>query len=97
MTAHAGHRSAVLLGRGPGGAMVGGVVCNCGQVLRWLPRCGVATRRGTPCGSLVRTDLGYSACWSHGEGAGRTNRPRELRALGSGKLGERVSLSRQAL
>ena len=68
---HLGHRTAALLGRGPGGLMVGAVVCNCGTVLRWLPRCPATTLAGRPCRAIVRTDLGYTSCASHSRMCGR--------------------------
>lgn len=39
------------------------------------PRCGQQKRNGKPCAALVRTELGYTTCWSHGAGRGRTSTP----------------------
>ena len=41
--------------------------------------CGEATKAGRPCRVPIREDLGYTRCWSHGEGAGRTSTPRRMR------------------
>ena len=77
--AHVGHRRATLVGRGPDGLMIGAVICNCGSVIEWLPRCPELTRKGQPCRSLARIDLGFATCWSHGEGRGATSTPRRRR------------------
>lgn len=44
------------------------------------PRCGQRKKNGRPCGSLVRTELGYATCWSHGKGRGRTSTPMQRMA-----------------
>ncbi len=75
---HDGHELAALTGRRhPDRVMIGYLAClDCGVLIRQLRVCGHPTKRGTPCRASIREDLGYSACWSHGEGAGRTNTPR---------------------
>jgi hypothetical protein len=99
VTAHAGHELVKVSGRRESGEMVGLLLCmTCSRTVRRLALCGARTKQEQPCRVFVRDDLGYARCWSHGEGAGRTNRPRELRALGLGRLGDRkVALSRRAL
>jgi hypothetical protein len=95
MSAHAGHRTATLFGKGPDGRPVGGVICTCGVVVCWLPRCPAATVAGGRCRNLVRADLGHRACPSH---SGRSGRPRQIRALGVGTIdGHEAALSRRAL
>ncbi len=78
---HADHQLAALTGRlHPDRTTVGRLVClTCEAILRPLRLCGRPTKRGTACRVPIREDLGYSECWSHGEGAGRTNRPRRMR------------------
>lgn len=52
------------------------LICrDCDEYLIPVDLCGQLTKKGKPCRSIVRTDLGHTVCWSHGEGAGRTNRP----------------------
>jgi hypothetical protein len=99
MSAHAGHELVKVSGRRDSGEMVGLLLCmTCSRAVRRLALCGARTKLGRPCRVFVRDDLGYTRCWSHGEGAGRTNRPREPWALGGGTLGDRkVALSRRAL
>ncbi len=59
------------------GEMLALLVClDCARTVRRLALCGAPTKRGTACRVFIRDDLGYSRCWSHGEGAGRTNTPR---------------------
>jgi hypothetical protein len=60
--------------------MVGRLVClTCEAIVRPLRVCGEPTKAGKPCRVPIREDLGYTACWSHGQGAGRTSTPRRLR------------------
>lgn len=77
---HAGHDVASLTAARREGGPVGRRVClTCDAVLGPLVLCGRPTKQSRPCRVPVRTDLGHDRCWSHGEGAGRTNRPRRLR------------------
>jgi hypothetical protein len=77
MNGHEGHDIASLRLVRPDGT-VGRLVClDCDAVLGPLTFYGYPTKRGTRCRTVVRNDLGHRACWSHGEGAGRTNTPRE--------------------
>jgi hypothetical protein len=75
---HDGHRLVALTGRlHPERSMVGALAClDCAVLVRPIRLCGRPTKRGTPCRTPIREDLGYSTCWSHGEGRGRTNTPR---------------------
>ena len=80
MTAHDGHELVKLSGRRDSGEMVGLLACmDCSRTVRRLALCGAPTKNGGPCRVFVRDDLGHARCWSHGEGAGRTNRPRRMR------------------
>ena len=78
LTPHEGHQLAALTGRvHPERAMVGRLAClTCEAILRPLRLCGEPTKANTPCRVPIRDDLGYTACWSHAEGRGRTNVPR---------------------
>ena len=77
---HAGHRLANLTAHHRPGGAVGRRVClDCDVVLGPLALCGELTRSGRPCRVPVRTDLGYTRCWSRGEGAGATSTPRRAR------------------
>lgn len=80
MNDHDGHDLAglrIVRQAGP----IGRLVClDCDVVLGPLALCGQPTKKGRPCTVAVRADLGHVACWSHGEGAGRTSTPRERRA-----------------
>jgi len=74
---HVGHDIANLSSLSHPGGPVGRRVClTCEVVLGPLVLCGRRTRAGKPCRVPIRTDLGYTSCWSHGEGAGRTSTPR---------------------
>jgi len=74
---HAGHELVNLTAhRQPGGAVGRRVCLDCDAVIGPLVLCGAPTRAGEPCRVTVRTDLGYTRCWSHGEGAGATSTPR---------------------
>jgi hypothetical protein len=65
-------------GQGPTGRMHGYRVCaDCGVVVAPLRLCLAPTKNGAPCRVGVRDDLGFERSWSHGEGAGHTNRPRK--------------------
>lgn len=60
-----------------GEQVVGRRVClDCNEIVGPVKLCGARTRAGKACRVVVRAELGYTRCWSHGEGAGRTNRPR---------------------
>ena len=76
--AHASHELVALTGRRhPDRQVIGFLAClDCASILRPLRVCGQPTKKGRPCRVSVREDLGYSRCWSHGEGRGRTNAPR---------------------
>ena len=80
MTTHADHEIISVSGRRPklaGVPFAAYLFCvDCTDVLRLLPVCGAPTLKGRPCRTPIRVDLGYQVCWSHGEGAGLTNRPR---------------------
>jgi hypothetical protein len=74
---HDGHEIVHATGQGLTGQMLGFLVCNtCTVLVDRLTLCLTPAKRGAPSQVTVRTDLGYSKCWSHGEGAGRTNTPR---------------------
>jgi hypothetical protein len=78
MTEHAGHDLANLTSASHAGGPVGRQVClTCDVILGPLVLCGQRTKSGTPCRVPVRFDLGFSRCWSHGEGKGRTNMPKQ--------------------
>lgn len=80
MNDHDGHDVANLSSRRGENEPVGRRVClDCDVVLGPLVPCGQPTLKGRPCRVSVRTDLGHAACWSHGEGQGRTSTPRRLR------------------
>ncbi len=71
------HELVTVSGRGDDGEVIGALVClACARIVQRLPLCGARTKRGSLCRSLVRDDLGYTRCRSHGEGAGRTSTPR---------------------
>jgi hypothetical protein len=54
--------------------MIGWLACvDCAAIVGPLPVCGARTKKGRPCRTPIRTELGYSSSWSHGEGAGHTN------------------------
>src|SRR4051812_11947115 len=74
---HADHDVAHLTSvRRPGGPVGRRVCLDCDVILGPLALCGQPTKRGHPCSTPVRTDLGHTVCWSHGEGRGRTSTPR---------------------
>jgi hypothetical protein len=81
---HADHEVISVSGRRPtldGAPFVAYLICvDCSDVLRPLPVCGAPTLKGRPCRTLIRVDLGYRCCWSHGAGTGRTSTPRRRRA-----------------
>jgi hypothetical protein len=83
---HAGHRLVALTGRlHPERTMVGALACfDCAAILRPLRVCGLPTKKGTACRTPIREDLGFETCWSHGEGRGRTNTPRQVPAPSNG-------------
>ena len=71
---HVGHDVANLTARHGGKEAVGRRVClDCDVILGPLVVCNRPTKNGRPCRVPVRTDLGHTTCWSHGEGAGRTS------------------------
>jgi hypothetical protein len=73
---HEGHDLAHLTSR-RGEMAIGRVVClDCETVVGPLVLCNEPTKGGRPCRVPVRVDLGFDRCWSHDEGAGRTNQPR---------------------
>jgi hypothetical protein len=77
MTSHQGHVVANLTSLSHTGGPVGRRVClGCDVVLGALVLCNQPTKKGRPCRAPVRTDLGHTVCWSHGEGRGRTSTPR---------------------
>jgi hypothetical protein len=77
---HEGRDIAPLRSLRPDGP-VGRLVClDCDVIIGPLALCGRPIRAGRPCTVGVRRDLGHTVCWSHGEGAGRTNIPRHRRA-----------------
>jgi len=77
---HDGHELVAMSGRRvslEGAPLTGYLVCiDCSAIVGPLPICGEPTLKGRPCRTPIRTDLGYSSCWSHGEGRGRTSTPR---------------------
>jgi len=74
---HDGHDVANLTSRRADGAAIGRRVClDCEAVIGPLVLCNRPTKKGRPCRVPVRTDLGHSVCWSHGEGRGQTSMPR---------------------
>jgi hypothetical protein len=76
-TPHDGHELVKVSGRRDNGEMVALLLCmSCSRTVRRLALCGARTKRGTPCKVYVRDDLGFTRCWSHGEGAGHTSTPR---------------------
>ena len=77
---HAGHALAAMSGRvHPERALVGRLVCaTCDVVVGRLVICGAHTKAGRPCRTPIRDDLGFTECWSHGEGKGRTSTPRRM-------------------
>ncbi len=80
--AHDGHDLVALTGRVRVETIVGYLACAaCSVILRPLRVCGAPTKAGTPCRVPIREDLGYTSCWSHGEGKGRTNVPRRAREV----------------
>lgn len=77
MNGHMGHDIANLTSLSHPGGPVGRRVClDCDIILEALVLCGQQTKAGKPCRVAVRTDLGHTTCWSHGEGRGRTSTPR---------------------
>jgi hypothetical protein len=71
---HTDHELIAATGRRQSGSVVGWLICvECAMIVQPLPICGAPTRKGRPCRVPIRMDLGYTACWSHGEGAGRTS------------------------
>lgn len=73
---HHGHDIANLSSRRGESEAVGRRVClDCDVVLGPLVLCGQSTKKRRPCRVAVRIDLGHTACWSHGEGRGRTSTP----------------------
>jgi hypothetical protein len=77
MNDHAGHELLVATGRRRSGQIVGWLACvDCMAIVGPVPVCGETTLSGRPCRTLIRADLGYTSCWSHGDGRGRTNTPR---------------------
>ena len=73
---HGGHDVANLTSRRTDGQAIGRRVClDCEAVLGTLVLCNRRTKKGRPCRVPVRTDLGHTTCWSHGEGRGRTSTP----------------------
>ena len=76
--AHDGHDLVALTGRVRLETIVGYLACaTCSIILRPLRVCGARTKAGAPCRVPIREDLGYSSCWSHGEGKGRMSTPRK--------------------
>jgi hypothetical protein len=84
MNEHDGHEDVAMSGRRvslDGAPLVGFLVCvACPAIVGPLPVCGDRTLKGRPCRTPIRTDLGYTSCWSHGEGRGRTSAPRMRKA-----------------
>ncbi len=77
MNGHAGHELVKLSGRRESGEMLGLLVClDCARTVRRLALCGAPTKRGTACRVFIRDDLGYTRCWSHGEGRPSLRDPR---------------------
>ena len=77
MNDHEGHDVANLAARRDRDDVVGRRVClDCDVVLGPLVLCGRRTKADRPCRVAIRTDLGHTTCWSHGEGRGRTSTPR---------------------
>ncbi len=78
---HEGHQLAAMSGRvHPERALIGRLVCaTCDVVVGPLVVCGARTKAGRSCRTPIRADLGYTACWSHGAGKGRTSTPRRMR------------------
>jgi hypothetical protein len=81
MNDHDGHELVAASGRRtslPGVPLIGYLVCvTCPAIVGPLPVCGEPTLKGRPCRTPIRTDLGYTSCWSHGEGRGRTSTARQ--------------------
>ena len=78
--AHDGPALVALTGRVWLETIVGYLACvTCEHLLRPLRVCGEPTKAGAPCRVPIREDLGYTSCWSHGEGRGRTSTPRRMR------------------
>ena len=78
LATRAGHDLVALTGRVRLEMIVGYLACaTCSVILRLLRVCGEPTKAGTPCRVPIREDLGYTSCWSHGEGKGRTSTPRK--------------------
>ncbi len=74
---HEGHALLAVTGVVDAATRLGFLAClTCSELVRPLRRCGARTRDGGLCRVFLREDLGYERCWSHGEGAGATNRPR---------------------
>ncbi len=74
---HAGHEIVKVSGRRDSGEMLGALLCmTCSRTVRRLALCGARTKSGGTCGVFIRDDLGFTTCWSHGEGAGATSTPR---------------------
>ena len=74
---HDGHELVNLMAHHRLAGAVGRRVClDCDVVLGPLALCGELTRAGRSCRVPVRSDLGYTRCWSHGEGRGRKSTPR---------------------
>ena len=78
---HDGHETIVATGRHTIGATVAFRRClDCAVTASPVALCPSPTKSGASCRGTVRTDLGYTTCWSHGEGAGRTSTPRRRTA-----------------
>lgn len=75
-TGHDDHDVAMLTAVRESGAVGRAVCLTCDDVVGALVLCGQPTKGGKPCRVVVRTDLGHTSCWSHGEGRGRTSTPR---------------------
>lgn len=50
---------------------------DCRETVGRLHICGKPTKKGEPCQFIVRSDLGHTICWSHGEGAGKKRVPKK--------------------
>jgi len=78
MTDHKNHEIVAASGRRRSCELIGWLTCvDCQVIVQPVPICGHPTLKGRPCRTPIRTDLGFDRCWSHGEGAGHTNRPRK--------------------
>ena len=81
MNDHEGHETVALTGRRRSGRWIGFLFCvGCAEVVMALPICGASTLKSRPCRTPIRVDLGYTSCWSHGEGRGRTSTPKRRTA-----------------